>query len=48
MIEPLGVSIFMFMLLAYRDRPAPIDVSFTNEPTVVKREGDMSPALPAV
>ncbi|MCO4876925.1 O-antigen ligase family protein [Paraburkholderia caribensis] len=48
MIEPLGVSIFMFMLLAYRDRPAPIDVSFTNEPTVVKREGDMSPALPSV
>ncbi|BEU28348.1 O-antigen ligase family protein [Paraburkholderia sp. 22B1P] len=48
MIEPLGVSIFMFMLLAYRDRPTPIDVSFTNEPIVVEREADMSSASSSV
>ncbi|SKD05574.1 hypothetical protein SAMN05445504_9535 [Burkholderia sp. CF099] len=48
MIEPLGVSIFMFMLLAYRDRPTPIDVSFTNEQIVVEREADMSSASSSV
>ncbi|RKT10543.1 hypothetical protein B0G69_7970 [Paraburkholderia sp. RAU2J] len=44
MIEPLGLSIFMFMLLAYRDGPTPINVSFTNEQVVVERKADMSPA----
>lgn len=48
MIEPLGVSIFMFMLLAYRDRPSPIDVSFTNEPIVVGHEAGMYSASSSV